>query len=478
MPEITRRMPARATAAVLAALALGVLVPGATVTAAAPGSDGPVAFMRKLYFNWDVYVLSTDGTESRLTTQRGADALPVWSPDGSRLSFSSGPRDKESALDIWVMNADGSGRVQLTDDPADDRRAVWSPDGTRLAFTSDRDGNNEIYLMGADGSDEVNLTNHTAQDSQPAWSPDGTRIAFTSTRQGGATDLWIMNADGSNARMLAHLPGHQRHATWSPNARWIAFDGRQAGNYDIYVIDSEGQGPAVQLTNAPQNEDDPAWSPNGSRILYASEIDGENDIRSIKPDGSSDSPVVATFSVEERPDVAPGSELVVTASDTGFAGETVFLRQGTIVRWSFQGSEEHTATETSFGLFDSGPRSAGESFVHTFASAGSYDYQCTLHADHVGKIVVPVLVIPQTSSGGTSLRVIWSASPPPEGWVFDVRIKRPGTTFDFWRTGETATEGVFEPDAGPGTYEFRSRLRPTETTVKTGYSPVTAITLA
>jgi dipeptidyl aminopeptidase/acylaminoacyl peptidase len=479
VPQTTSsREKLRGVSATLAALLLlGLLVLPADVTAVVPGPTGPLAFMRKFFRNWDVYVLNTDGTETRLTSQPGADTLPVWSPDGSRLSFSSSKQDKE-ALDIWVMNADGSGPVQLTVDPADDRRAVWSPDGTRLAFTSERDGNKEVYLMGADGTDVLNLTRHPAQDSQPAWSPDGTRIAFTSTRQGGATDLWVMNADGSNQRMVAHLPGHQRHAAWSPNSRRIAFDGRQAGNYDVYVIDAEGQGPPLQLTNAPENEDDPAWAPSGSRILYASEVDGENDIRSVKLDGSSDSPVVATNSLEERPDVALGSELVVTASDTGFAGETSLVRQGTPVRWSFQGTEEHTATETTLGLFDSGPRSAGESFTYTFASAGSYRYRCTLHTGHNANLAVPVVVIPQTGGSGTSLQVTWSAAPPPEDWAFDVIVKPPGSSkFVAWRTDETATQAMFEADAGAGTYEFRARLRPVGATAKSGYSPVTAITI-
>lgn len=479
MPEATSsRVKLRGVSATLAALLLlGLLIRPAS--AVVPGPTGPLAFMRKVGSNWDIYVLRTDGTEVRLTTQPGSDTLPAWSPDGSRLAFSSSPKaDRGALLDIWVMNADGSGLTRLTDHPEDDRRGVWSPDGTRLAYTATRAGNLEIHVMDADGGNHVNLTNHPAQDSQPAWSPDGTRIAFTSTRLGNSTDLWIMNADGSNPRMLVHLPGHQRHAAWSPNARWIAFDGRQAGNYDVYVVDAEGTTAPIQLTDAPQNEDDPVWSPNGQRILYASEADGENDIRSIKPNGTLETKVVATNDIEERPDVAPGAELVVTASDAGFAGEASLVRQGTPVRWTFQGSEEHTVTETTFGLFDSGPRSPGESFAYAFSSAGSYRYECSLHTGQKANLAVPVVVIPPTGAGGRSLQIIWSAASPPQDWVFDVIVKRPGaSTFTAWRTNETATEALFEADAGPGTYEFRARLRPVGATARSGYSPVTAITI-
>ena len=83
------------------------------------------------------------------------------------------------------VNADGSNPVNLTNNPAYDGQPAWSPDGTRIAFTSDRDGRLGIYVMNADGSNPAHLTNNPAsRDSDPAWSPDGKRIAFVSYRDG------------------------------------------------------------------------------------------------------------------------------------------------------------------------------------------------------------------------------------------------------------------------------------------------------
>jgi dipeptidyl aminopeptidase/acylaminoacyl peptidase len=78
--------------------------------------------------------------------------------------------NRDGNNEIYVMNGDGSGLTNLTDNPADDGGEdygpVWSPDGKRILFSSSRDGNLEIYMMNADGSDQTNLTNSPADDGE------------------------------------------------------------------------------------------------------------------------------------------------------------------------------------------------------------------------------------------------------------------------------------------------------------------------
>ena len=106
----------------------------------------------------------------------------------------------------------------------DSGRPQWSPDGSKILFQSYRyehsDFGSDIFVVDADGSDEVNLTNHPAQDSDAWWSPDGTRIAFTSDRDRDEdmywSGLWVMDADGGSPVRITNLTGAGYHP-WLDN---------------------------------------------------------------------------------------------------------------------------------------------------------------------------------------------------------------------------------------------------------------------
>jgi len=106
-----------------------------------------------------------------LTACGGSATTPTSALDVTKglIAFSS---QRDGYNEIYVMNADGSGLTNLTNNSADDWSPAWSADGAKIAFSSDRDGNAEIYVMNADGSGQTRLTNNSADDWSPAWSPE------------------------------------------------------------------------------------------------------------------------------------------------------------------------------------------------------------------------------------------------------------------------------------------------------------------
>ena len=106
------------------------------------------------------------------------------------------------------MDSDGGNLRVLTAWPSDEWGPAWSPDGSRIAFSSGRDGIMAVWVMNADGSGAKRLSD--VEGEYPTWSPDGSRIAFASS-MGGQTpfgdpdyDVWVMNADGSGATNLTN----------------------------------------------------------------------------------------------------------------------------------------------------------------------------------------------------------------------------------------------------------------------------------
>lgn len=180
----------------------------------------------------------------------GFVANPSWSPDGSRLVYSSGtgqPQDEE----IWIIDADGSNARQLTNNEARDFDPQFSPDGERIVFASELNSPDfsEIYVMDADGDDVTQLT-EVPNSYSPTWSPDGTRIAFVNDQQGDG-DIYVMDADGERTFLLTVDDGgaEDRDPAWSPDGRWIVFaTNRDDEEFRWYAIDLQGDLQPVTVT--------------------------------------------------------------------------------------------------------------------------------------------------------------------------------------------------------------------------------------
>lgn len=230
-----------------------------------------------------IYIMNADGSGvARITSPPGNNWDPACSPDGTKIAFQS---DRDGNAEIYVMNADGSNQARMTNHPANDTDPHWSPDGTKISWDTDRDGNLECYVMNADGSNPVNMTNNAAYDADAHWSPDGSKFLFQSTR-GGNSDLWTMNTDGTNPINLTNHPAYEDHPFFSPDGAKIAFcSTRDQAAREVYVMNADGTN-IVRLTNNVAGEFFPTWSRNGSKIAFVSNRDGNEEVYLMNPDGS------------------------------------------------------------------------------------------------------------------------------------------------------------------------------------------------
>jgi serine/threonine protein kinase len=226
-----------------------------------------------------IFLVNLDGTGLiQITSTQDGACQPAWSPDGSRLVFTSPcpvRRDLYPGSSLWLINPDGTALEALPTVPGGDYDPAWSPDGRRLAFTSQRDGRPQIYVMNVDGTGVLNLSGTLAHDSQPAWSPTGTQLMFTTTRS-GTEAVWTMTDQGEGEQPFSRSGNRgSSHADWSHDGQTILyeqqiggiprlvaalFEGAQSG-FIANQICSQGPRAAQPMAEA-------RWSIDGTWIVF------------------------------------------------------------------------------------------------------------------------------------------------------------------------------------------------------------------
>ena len=236
-----------------------------------------------------VCVIRQDGTDRKRLTTRLPATGSAWSPDGRRIAFTRHQEVGESTAftddDVFVMDADGDGVLQLTKERPGfhSGQPTWSPDGREIAFVrgpalaAGIGQPGSLFVMATDGSDVRRLT-RGALDSGPAWSPDGSEIVFSRAKDfNSPRGIWVVDVTGGEPRELTHTADYfDTFPAWSPDGTRIAFaraipqqsefDGKSA----IYAMNRDGTGLELILRHqhfarAPLGL---AWSPDGRTIAF------------------------------------------------------------------------------------------------------------------------------------------------------------------------------------------------------------------
>jgi Tol biopolymer transport system component len=258
----------------------------------------------------EIYVMNEDGTDAHRvtntspTTPAGVPNLtasasePTFSPDGTKIAFVDSSPDSTNS-DIYVINADGTNRMQLTNTPDSETHPSWNSDGTRLVFARDAavsgtgslvdNAASDIYVMDANGSNVTKIAD-VADDMAPSWSPDGSRIAFSSFVNDGSVGLiYTVRPDGTQLTALT-TSGFSTQPSWSPNSQQVVFSfyDTNSGYYQIALIGAQSAGgtPVILTDATSQGAFFPVFKSDGSGVIFTASPFDDPELYSIDLNGA------------------------------------------------------------------------------------------------------------------------------------------------------------------------------------------------
>jgi serine/threonine protein kinase len=219
----------------------------------------------------------------QLTFSKGEKTQPSWSPDGQRMVYVA-PGGAGNGLDIWVMAADGSGAVDLTNKPGDERDPAWSPDSALIAYTKPtEEGAPLLYMMRSNGKDNQ-LLSEEYQESQPTWSADKQWIVYVISAK-DHDFLYMRNMLGGSFVPVAFdldsyfgRLGEVADPVFSPDGQWIAYVRIKYRETYIYTVGFESRGGDIQRLTTTGLDNWPTWSADSRWIAFQSTRDGNPEI--------------------------------------------------------------------------------------------------------------------------------------------------------------------------------------------------------
>jgi eukaryotic-like serine/threonine-protein kinase len=163
--------------------------------------------------------------------------------------------------DLWTYDLENESAKRLTFDPAIDSTPLWSPDATRLVFTSDRAKRFNLYVKNADGSQEEQLI--------PQEGPRSLSTRLVARREiliyQRGTDLWYVTFPELTATLFLKAASAPNVARFSPDGKWLAYASNESGRWEIYVTSFPAAHGKWQVSSA--GGEQPKWRSDGKRVV-------------------------------------------------------------------------------------------------------------------------------------------------------------------------------------------------------------------
>ncbi len=208
----------------------------------------------------EVYIADYDGFGPVAATRDGSIvSSPCWAGRGSGAIVYGSYRLGNPY--IFSQELATGVRRTVARHPGDNYSPAVSPDGRRIAMILNKGGNPDLYVMNMDGSGLLQLTKTREAESSPCWSPDSQTVCYVS-REGGPAGIYTISAGGGRIRRLPTGASTCTEPDWSPDGKWIAFT-RQSGGFEICIIPAQGSGVYGLVPG-----EDPSWAGNSRALIY------------------------------------------------------------------------------------------------------------------------------------------------------------------------------------------------------------------
>ncbi len=296
-----------------------VLACVALLTVACESASASIIFTSDRDGNTEIYAVDPQGEgQVNLTETSDDESAPVMSPNRKLVAFQSQSREQSS---VEVMRVDGSARTLVSKGAESHRSQRWSEDSKRIAYVMEQSSGATVFVAAVEGPEPIPLTAISA-DEVGDWSDDGNSIVFA-VRSGKDMGLWVRNPDGVNEVRLTETPDYG--PVWSPNSDSIAFLSTRDGNPEIYVMNADGTD-QTRITESEASEYHVTWSPNGKRLLFISERDGNPEIYVSEADGKEQTRLTLNSARDAQPGWSPNGKKIVFVSYLDGDGEIFVMK--------------------------------------------------------------------------------------------------------------------------------------------------------